>query len=261
MNYFVEGLQGSGKSTLVQKLSEIKSGSVPVREGEYSPVELAWCAYVDKKTFEDILVKYRDLADKIRDKSYAEDGKMVVCYTKVAAEDRLFYEDLEQYEIYNGRIGMDSFRDIVLGRYRKWDTDNNIFECSLLQNTVEDMTLFRCFSDEEIIGFYKSVRDALEGKKYSILYLKADDVVGNLNTIRKERSDENGKELWFPLMMDYFNRSPYAQTKGVQGEAALIEHFKPRQELELRILMEVFPDRSLVLGSKSYTDQDLTGIG
>ena len=43
MNYFVEGLQGSGKSTLVQKLSEKYPNCTAVREGDYSPVELAWC--------------------------------------------------------------------------------------------------------------------------------------------------------------------------------------------------------------------------
>ena len=45
MNFFVEGLQGSGKSTLVQKLADMNPGYTAVREGEYSPVELSWCAY------------------------------------------------------------------------------------------------------------------------------------------------------------------------------------------------------------------------
>ena len=45
MNYFVEGLQGSGKNTLVQRLSQLNPGYTAVREGEYSPVELSWCAY------------------------------------------------------------------------------------------------------------------------------------------------------------------------------------------------------------------------
>ena len=51
MNYFVEGLQGSGKSTLVQKLSELSPECIAIREGDYSPVELAWCAYVDEKKY------------------------------------------------------------------------------------------------------------------------------------------------------------------------------------------------------------------
>ena len=57
MNYFIEGLQGSGKSTLVRRLAEKKAGYAVVREGDYSPVELAWCAYVDEDKYK---VYYRD---------------------------------------------------------------------------------------------------------------------------------------------------------------------------------------------------------
>ena len=43
VNYFVEGLQGSGKSTLVKRLSERLPDHKAFHEGDYSPVELAWC--------------------------------------------------------------------------------------------------------------------------------------------------------------------------------------------------------------------------
>ena len=46
MNFFAEGLQGSGKSTLVQRLSEQRPDYPVYREGDYSPVELAWCAWM-----------------------------------------------------------------------------------------------------------------------------------------------------------------------------------------------------------------------
>ena len=46
MTYFVEGIQGSGKSTLVKLLSEKCPDHKVLEEGDYSPVELAWCAYM-----------------------------------------------------------------------------------------------------------------------------------------------------------------------------------------------------------------------
>lgn len=65
MNYFVEGLQGSGKSTMVQRLS----GELPeykvYREGDYSPVELAWCAYVTEEKYREILDRYPMLRTEI----------------------------------------------------------------------------------------------------------------------------------------------------------------------------------------------------
>ena len=44
MNYFVEGIQGAGKTTMVKKLKEKYPDYQVFCEGDYSPVELAWCA-------------------------------------------------------------------------------------------------------------------------------------------------------------------------------------------------------------------------
>lgn len=43
-NIFVEGLQGAEKTTFLKYLSERLSSYKIFREGDYSPVELAWCA-------------------------------------------------------------------------------------------------------------------------------------------------------------------------------------------------------------------------
>ena len=260
MNWFVEGLQGSGKSTLARKIAEKEPSYTLIQEGDYSPVELAWCACLNEEQYQKILKKYPEMREAIEEKTYAEGEKKIVCYTKIRTENHGFYQDLEQYEIYNNRVSREAFQDIVLRRYRDWKQDGMIFECSLFQNTVEDMILFRDAPDEEIIAFYRKVREALEGKNYHIVILKAEDVRGNLAVIRKERSDEQGNELWFPMMIQYFNESPYAKTRGLTGEEALIRHFLHRQELEMRLCEEVFPDRYSVLTSKGYSDEDIESI-
>ena len=48
-SYFIEGLQGAGKSTLQRKLSDRLPEYTVFREGDYSPVELAWCAYTTEE--------------------------------------------------------------------------------------------------------------------------------------------------------------------------------------------------------------------
>ena len=258
MNYFVEGLQGSGKSTLVNRLSERHPDCRPIREGEYSPVELAWCAWLEEPEYEDILEAFSSLRPQVEGKAYRENDHVIVCYTKVMTEDRGFYRELEKHEIYNNRVSFEEFRKIVLNRFEKWNGDKTIFECSLFQNIVEDMMLFRNATDEEILAFYREIRNALEGKEYRILYLKTRDIAGNLQTIRKERSDEQGNELWFPMMLDFFDNCPSSTARGLSGEKALIDHFAHRQELELRICREIFPDRYIILNSKEYHDGDLS---
>ena len=252
MNYFIEGLQGSGKSTFAEKLARILPGYTAVKEGEYSPVELAWCAYVDEAEYQQILDKYSDIRNLIEEKTFAENEKKIICYTKVRTDNREFYRDLEQYEIYNNGVSFDEFRSVILSRYRRWTGNNSIFECSLFQNIIEDMILFRNVSDEEIVDFYKDIKEALEGREYRIVYLYSNDINGNLAVIRRERSDDQGNELWFPLMMSYFDGSPYAINRGLKGEKDLISHLEHRQQLELRICRELFPDSSTVIISKEY---------
>ncbi|WP_022762930.1 hypothetical protein [Butyrivibrio sp. AD3002] len=253
MNYFVEGLQGSGKSTLVRRLSEKYPDYSAVCEGDYSPVELAWCAYVDKETYIAILEKYNDIRSEIEEKSFAEDDHMIICYTKILTDIPGFHKDLEKYEIYNGRVDFESFKEIVLRRLQNWDSDKNIFECSIFQNIVEDMILFRKKSDQEIIDFYREVKEALAGKEYQIMYLQTGDIASNIDVIRKERSDDKGNEMWFPLMTWYFDNSPYAKENGLSGTEALLDHFRHRQELEIRICKEVFDGHYTILKSKDYS--------
>ncbi len=253
MNYFVEGLQGSGKSTLVKTLSEKYPDHTAIREGEYSPVELAWCAYTDKETYGGILEKYSDIRDAITEKSFEEDDRMIICYTKIITDIPGFHKDLERYEIYNGNLAPEDFRAVILKRFRNWNGDKNIFECSVFQNIVEDMILFQKRSDREIAEFYKEVKEALAGKEYRIMYLRTDDIAANIDVIRKERTDDKGNEMWFPLMTWYFDNSPYAKEKGLSGTEDLMEHFRHRQELELRICKEVFDGKYIVLKSKDYS--------
>ena len=146
----------------------------------------------------------------------------------------------------------DEWKHIILTRYRSWKGDGQIFECSLFQNIVEDMLLFRNASDEEILDFYREIKEALSDKEFRILYLETKDIPESIGIIRRERSDEKGNELWFPLMMGFFNESPYAKAKGVSGEEAMYKHFALREEMELRICREIFPDRVKVMESKNY---------
>ena len=257
MNCFVEGLQGSGKSTLAERIAKKHPGSTVFREGDYSPTELAWCARVTAEEYSRILDKYSDIRAPIEAQSHAEGRHIIICYTKVRTDVPEFYKDLERYEIYNGRCSFDAFRKIVLDRYASWNGDNMIFECSLFQNIVEDMILYRNASDREILLFYKELAGVVRSKGIHIYYLKTENIAESIGVIRKERSDENGNELWFPLMIRYFDESPYAKANGVHGEEELLRHFSHRQELELRICGEYFHDRTTVLKSKAYSDSEL----
>ena len=166
----------------------------------------------------------------------------MVMYTRILTDIPGFHKDLERYEIYNGNKNREEFQDIVLKRFSDWNGQNSIFECALFQNIIENMILFFEMSDDEIVAFYQRVKDGLQGKSYEIVYLHVNDVRKAEEIIRKERSDDQGNELWFPMMVAYLENSPYGIRKNLKGMDGLVTHLEHRVALELRILQEVFPD-------------------
>ncbi len=266
MNYFIEGIQGAGKSTLVGRLAEKLPNYHVFREGDYNPVELAWCSYLTKEQYEAVLSKYAGIADEIKKNTTVErvftgtgvsadrnaEDRYVLTYTRIITDLPGFHKDLEQYEIYNGRVSREAFDRIIFSRYAKWHGDNQVFECSIFQNIVENQILFYEMSDEEIVEFYKELAQVIQVENYKILYLDVPWVAGALEIIRKERVDAQGHEMWFPLMLGFLEDCPYGKKHVLKGFDGLVRHLKHRKNLELRILREVFPEHAVILPSKEY---------
>ena len=246
-SYFVEGIQGAGKTTMVAKLAKENPSYNVYREGDYCPVELAWCAFLEEEQYRQVLEKYKDIADLIREKTIQEDDKKVVMYTRILTDIPGFHKDLERYEIYNGNKNREEFQDIVLKRFSDWNGQNSIFECALFQNIIENMILFLDMSDDEIVTFYRKVKECLSDKDYEIVYLQVNDVKEAEEIIRKERSDDQGNELWFPMMVAYLENSPHGIKHELKGMEGLVTHLEHRVALELRILQEVFPDNHMLV--------------
>lgn len=118
---------------------------------------------MDRETYSSILEKYSDIRSEIEEKSFAEDDHRIICYTKIITDIPGFHKDLEKYEIYNGNLDSEHFKEIVLRRLRNWNDNNNIFECSLFQNIIEDMILFQKKTDSQIVDFYREVKKTLSG--------------------------------------------------------------------------------------------------
>jgi len=253
---FIEGLQGSGKTTLLRNLSKEFPEYKAYYEGDISPVELAWCSYMTKAEYEAALLKYPHVAQEIKQFSKQEGERYIVAYTRVLAEMREFYEHIEQYEIYNGRVGFERFREIILGRYRAFaktaEDTGYLFECSFFQNSIESMMLFYEKSEQEMLEFYKEAYEILQLKGFLMLYLKSGAIRENILQIKQERTDEKGVELWYPLMLNYLKESPYGKTHGYQGLEDMISHFERRCEMEARIIEEIIGKDCMVLQAKKY---------
>lgn len=249
-NLFIEGIPGSGKSTLLNRLAREWTECHPYREGDLSPVELAWCSYLTKPEWEGMLYQYSNLEKEIRDKTKIEDDRYIVAYTQILAEERAFYQEMERHEIYNGRVTFRTFHDVIMKRYRKFCGENCLFECSFFQNSIESMMLFYQMAEEDIIAFYEEAYGILKEKGFKLVYLDSEQIRDNLLHIKKERSDENGNEMWYPLMLNYLKDSPYGKAHGYEGLEDVIAHFERRRKLERKILRDIIKEDGLILEAK-----------
>lgn len=259
-NIFIEGLQGAGKSTLLQKIAGCRPGYRVCREGEYSPVELAWCAWMDGGQYAAALEKYAPIRREIEAGTYREGEHYIVAYTKILTDIPGFHKDLERYEIYNGRKTLEEMEEIIFSRYRRFQGSGYLFECAFMQNIVEDLILFHQLSDEEILAFYERLYAVMPKENFRLLYLYSDRIEENIRIIQKERSDGQGNQMWYPMMMEYLIHSPYGKAHGYRDFADLISHLGHRQQVELRIVREIVGDRARILPAKEDSGPDMEGL-
>lgn len=256
-NLFIEGIQGMGKSTLLQEIANLKLGYQVCREGDYSPIELAWCTWMTKEEYDKILERYYSIKEEIQEKTVQEGNHYVIPYTKIITDIPGFHKDLEQYEIYNGRKSLDELEQIITWRYQQFSGNGYLFECSFLQNVVEDLMLFHQLSDDEIVSFYHRVYSTIEKEHFLLLYLYSDKIEEGIRIIQEERCDHHGNQLWYPMMLEYLVYSPYGKKHGYKDFEDMISHFKHRQQLEMRIIHEVIPERAVILPAKKWNMEEI----
>lgn len=251
-NIFVEGIQGAGKSTLLNQLQKNIPEYKVYREGDISPVELAWCSYMTSEQYEEVCIQYRDICADLESHTVTENDRKITAYTGILTDIPGFHKFMEQFEIYNGNMDFKQFKEIILKRYKKFNEVGNVFECSFFQNSIECMLLYYQMSDDEIMDFYLDAFDILKSKKFRLIYLNAMDIESTIDTIKRERVDEQGNEIWYSLMLQYLEQSPFGKTHNLKAFDGLVSHLKRRRDLELRIIHRIIGKDSIIIDSKNY---------
>lgn len=246
-----------GKSTLVNSLFSAIPELHVCREGDYSPVDLAWCTWMSKEEYEAVLKRYEPIRDEIIKNTVQDQNHFVVSYTKIITDIPNFHKELEEYEVYNGRKSLQELKEIVFTRYRNFSETGYLFECSFFQNIMEDLILLHQLSDDEIVDFYRELYSQINREQFLLLYLYSDKLEETVKVIKKERSDNQGNELWYQLMMEYLIHSPYGKGHGYSAFEDMIAHFRHRQQLELRVIREIIGDRALILPAKEWKIEEI----
>lgn len=266
-NIFIEGIQGAGKSTLLALLHKHMPQYKVYYEGDISPVELAWCSYMTEEQYQNTCMEYPGLCNEIEKHTVTEGDRKITDYTHILTDIQGFHKYMEKYEIYNGNIPYKDFRNIIFTRYKDFNKYGNIFECSFFQNIIECLMLFYQMPANEIIEFYKEAYNILKDKNFLMVYIEITDIREAISVIRKERTDGNGNEMWFPLMTHYLENSPYGKRHYKKKECGnginnndmdiLVSHLERRKKLEHSIISIMDNRHVVIIPSKKYKIEEV----
>jgi hypothetical protein len=259
LNVFIEGIPGSGKSTLLNNLKE----SLPLYkfyyEGDISPIDLAWCSYMTQEQYKKAIDDWPQLEMNIKQNSKKEINHYVVSYTRIHTDNHDFYHYMEQHEIYGGRKNISDFSEIIMERFHRFNGTGNVFECAFFQNIIDELMLFAEYDDEQILDFYSKLIANISGD-FLVIRLISTDIKNSIKQIKEERINDQGEEVWYDLMMNYFNQSPYGKFHNYENFDDILLHFNRRISIEKRISNELLHKRCIDVESKNYHLEDIIDL-
>lgn len=256
----IEGIPGSGKTTLSQMAAEYlskKKKTSSYEEGAAHPADLAWCACIPTMRFEEVLSQYPAYEDRIKQVMYQEGDYYIVPYTRFQIEDPKFYSLMESFEVYDNRVGVNAFMDLHL---KKWINfakqsravdENIVFECAFLQNHINELLLFHCSEKQEIKEYLLRLISTVKELKPVLIYLNQPDVGETLRRVAEERINEKGEQIWCDRVIEYIQNAPYGKKLGLSGFEGMITYFDNRKQLELNILQELLME-TYILDNEEY---------
>jgi hypothetical protein len=263
---FIEGNPGSGKTTFAKRLETILSAmgqSVKMfQEGDLHPIDLAWCAILDHKNYQKILHDYPMIKEDILKLSKKLEDDYVIAYTKVDHKiaPREFYDHMATFEIYQTKT-LKPFQDTHQKLWNAFpgsmDRDTiYIFECVFIQNHINELILKYHLTEEEIFQYFNELIKPLVPLNPIVFFIEQLDVKQSIEHVAKERKTDDKTKFkdWIDLVVDYIEDTPYALKLGYTGYEGIIQYFKDRQTLSLKLLNEI-PVTSMILSLNNNHDE------
>lgn len=257
----VEGMPGSGKTTISTKIKDYlinKGLNVTLyNEGDLHPADMAWNALFTKEEYDNLIKENKEYEQIIKENSILEDDYVIVAYTKLDLykDQNELMKIFEDHEIYDGRVSLETFKNIHLKRWGKFademkESENEIivFECAFLQNHINELLAVHEKEVHFIKQYLKELIETVKGLNPKLIYLNQDSVKETLGRVAKERVSDN-KDMqpdWIDIVIEYFQNSNYGNNNNITGFDGAVRYFEKRQEIELKVIYDLSIDKCII---------------
>ena len=279
--YFIEGIPGSGKTTLSQVVERmlIQKNKVVKRYEEHScenPLDVTRKAFLSQTEYTHFLrkciylsqgSKYTsdDIVARIKTKTVLANDYAVISYLQPYFADQAIARELQQLyskEICNGCISEKEYMDIVSSMFLRFSKNAKdgyvyVFDGALFQNILLDMVGFYNCSISVLKHFYSKLFSALTAFEVVIIFLYSENIDALLNATNNDRTGMNWlskfntwsmKTNWFQMCKDVSTYSNGAVDFSCNLQQTMLE------------LMDSFTEISKCLIKARYTTLDLKGV-
>lgn len=255
----VEGIPGSGKSTIADKIRNYIQDkgikAILFSEGDAHPADMAWNACFSMDEYKELLKNNPEYVDVIKKNTQLEDDYAIVAYTKLGLtpQENELMKYFEDHEVYNARVNLDTFKKLHFKRWQNFckNTDDNsvvIFECSYLQNHINELLGYYEKDVEFIIDYMINLIKTVENLNPKLIYLTQPSVHETIDRVAKERvsTDKAKWEDWIDLVIRYIENCPYGKNHDLKGFEGTIEFFDIRKKIELDVIDKLSIDKAII---------------
>lgn len=242
----VEGLPGSGKSTIAQMISNIliqRGLRVQLfQEGDLNhPADYEGVAFFTVDEFGDLLDAHEACRDVLESRAIAYRNGYLIPYRKIKEELGEAFPDHTVQEIFSRDIyelPFEQNKELITSKWRSFtesvlaanDDTVIIFECCFIQNPLT-MGLVKCNQSREgNVNYVLELERMVQALNPLLIYIDQKDIAHTFDRAVKERPKE-----WSEGFIQYYTNQGWGASRGYHGVSGTVKVLQARKELETEI--------------------------